>query len=107
MENNSKYRKMAEEGIEYHIIREEAVKDGLEGDELKWVMRMVDNTLMKKEVSKVSSSSGTVSFFIGLFFVLVGAGVSIYTMMNGQSGVIWYGAIVFGLMIMFLGKRAL
>lgn len=100
-------KKINVEGFDVYQIRKELEKNGLEEEEIKIIVRLVDNELQRSLKRKQESDRVKPAILIGLILTIVGAGITIATYTGiidmGSSYLIVYGPFFGGLSILIGG----
>ena len=100
-------RKSYEEGFEIDQIRKELAANNIEEDEIKVIVRLVDNELQNRDLSKSSNKKSSELVGVGAVLTLVGAFITIGTLIGfipmGDSFLLVYGPFFGGLSILLAG----
>ena len=82
------------------MIREELTALGMENDEIKYIIRQLDNELIKKSESGGSGSNAKRRMIIGAIIMLVGVALAVYTWIEQIRAINYYlmefGALFIG-----------
>ena len=99
--------KSKEQGFEIDQIRKELEDRNIPDDEIKAIVRLVDNQLQNDLLIKSNNSKSNELFWAGLVITIIGAAITIGTytgMINmGDSFLFVYGPFFGGLSLMFGG----
>ena len=89
-----------EAGKSFAAIRSELSASGVEEEEIKYIIRQLDNELIQKSKSGGSGSNAKRRMIIGAIIMLVGVGLAIYTWTHQIRQVNYYlmefGALFIG-----------
>lgn len=87
-------------GRSFAMIREELTALGMENDEIKYIIRQLDNELIKKSESGGSGSNAKRRMIIGAIIMLVGVALAVYTWIEQIRAINYYlmefGALFIG-----------
>ncbi len=104
-------KKINDEGFDVYQIRKELEKNEVDEEEIKIIVRLVDNELQRELTRKMDSNRTKPAILIGLILTTIGAGITIATYTGiidmGNSFLIVYGPFFGGLSILVggLAKR--
>jgi hypothetical protein len=104
-------KKINDEGFDVYQIRKELEKNEVDDEEIKIIVKLVDNELQRNLKRKRESNSVKPAILMGLILMVIGAGITIATYTGiidmGNSFLIVYGPFFGGLSILFggLAKR--
>lgn len=100
-------QKIENKDFEIYQVREELTKNNFEEEEIKIIVRLVDNELQRRLRTKASDSNSNELIWIGATLTAIGAGVTIATYTGiidmGNSFLITYGPFLGGLSILLGG----
>lgn len=101
------YMELAEKGGSYDDIKSEAKKNGLQGDDLRLLMRCVDDVILQKEEEKASKSHATEWMLVGAAISVICCLMTVYSFIDPSSHYIYlpYGGFFGGTMIFMAGWR--
>ena len=93
-------KKMLAEGKSFAAIRRELADSGIEEDDIKYIIRQLDNELIKKSKLSGSSSNAKRKMIIGGTIMFVGVALAVYTWVEQIREVNYYvlefGALFIG-----------
>jgi hypothetical protein len=96
--------KVTEENFDIDQVRKELVWNNVDEDEIRIIVRLVDNEVQRRIVTTSGSKRSTALVGVGLVVTLVGAAITIFTYFGiidtGNSFVIAYGPFLGGLSIL-------
>ena len=99
--------KIHDKDFEIYQVRQELEKHNIDEDEIKVIVRIVDNAHQRLSLTKAGNSKANELIWIGLVITIVSAGVTIGTYLGiinmGNSFLIAYGPFFGGLGILFTG----
>ncbi len=104
--------KLSDKNFEISDVRRDLEKNNFQEDEIKIIVRLVDNELQRRELIKSNNKASIDLISIGAILTSLGAGITIATytgLINmGNSFLIVYGPFLGGLSILMTGlaKRA-
>ncbi|HEX5168089.1 MAG TPA: hypothetical protein VFW11_02875 [Cyclobacteriaceae bacterium] len=100
-------QKLENKDFEIYQVREELVKNNIDEDEIKIIVKLVDNELQQRLRANAVGESSNELVWIGSILTAVGAGVTIATYTGaidmGNSFLLTYGPFLGGLSILFGG----
>lgn len=100
-------QKINEEGFDVYQIRKELEKNNVADEEIKIIVKLVDNEVQRGLKRKMESDSVKPVILIGLILTTIGAGITIATYTGiidmGNSFLIVYGPLFVGLSILVGG----
>lgn len=100
-------QKIENKEFEIYQVREELTKNNFEEEEIRIIVRLVDNELQRRLHTKSNDSSSNELIWIGTILTIVGAGITIATYTGiidmGNSFLITYGPFLGGLSILMGG----
>lgn len=98
------YNNWISQGRSYSDIREDLAAKGYTDAEISRLIRTIDNEQHSKLHRKENNSIAMILMAVGVLLFLMGAGVTVFTYMQGQSAyIIFYGAIFAGIGIFLAG----
>lgn len=99
--------KSRQEGFEIDQIRKELEGRGIPDEEIRAIIRLVDNQLQNELLTKSDNSKSNELFWAGLVIAIIGAAITIGTYTGviymGDSFLFVYGPLFGGLSLMFGG----
>jgi hypothetical protein len=88
-------------------IRKELEAKNIEDEEIKVIVRLVDNEMQKKALTKSSNQKSNELVYIGLALTIIGVGITVGTytglINTGNSFIIAYGPFFAGVSILLTG----
>jgi len=106
-EIEEEYLTKKKEGHSFSEIRKELKVKGLTDEQVKVVIRSIDNKIIKEEVNKSNRSTRRQIIFMGLVLTLIGLLITIGTYTGfiniGQSFILSYGPIFGGIGLIGVG----
>jgi len=99
------YMELAEKGSSYDEIKSEAKKNGIQGDNLRLLMRRADDIILQKEEKKASKSHATEWMLVGAAISVICCLMTVYTFIDPTSHYVYlpYGGFFGGVMIFVAG----
>jgi hypothetical protein len=104
--------KLTRPDFEFHQIRQELEANKVDDDEIRIIVKIVDNEIQRRAVSMVENRRWNALIYVGGIITAIGAVITIGTfigMINtGNSFIIAYGPFLGGLSILVtgLGRRS-
>lgn len=99
--------KIHDKDFEIYQVRQELEKHNIEEDEIKVIVKIVDNAHQRLSLTKAGNSKANELIWIGLVVTIVSAGVTIGTFLGiinmGNSFLIAYGPFLGGIALLFTG----
>ena len=99
--------KIHDKDFEIYQVRQELEKHNIDEEEIKVIVRIVDNAHQRLSLTKAGNSKANELIWIGLVITIVGAGITMATYLGvinmGNSFLIAYGPFFGGLGILFAG----
>ncbi|MEN7546965.1 hypothetical protein AAG747_03550 [Rapidithrix thailandica] len=90
---------------EYSEIRKLLVDNGYSDQEIKQIMKVVDEEQMRIASNKQSAKNSLNLILMGALLFSIGFGVTVYTFLSGGSSfILAYGAIISGVALMIKGR---
>ena len=99
--------KIHDKDFEIYQVRQELEKHNIDEDEIKVIVRIVDNAHQKLVLAKAGNTRANEIIWIGLVSMIAGAGITLATYLRiidmGNSFLIVYGPFFFGLSLLSVG----
>ncbi len=109
IENHSIYLESAHKGKTYIEIKKQAIADGIKQEELRRLMREVDDIILKKEKEEAAKSQAREMIYVGTSFFLLSACTLLYLYIDSGSHYIYLASagMAGGIMIISKGRSQL
>lgn len=107
--NEAYFLKLAEEGMSYEKIRTRAKSQGVKGEDLRDLMREIDNIVLEKQENQMNKSYATEWMLAGACMFLISA-VMFYNAFATGSGMFVYmavGCLSGGITVFITGRQRL
>lgn len=99
-----KYSTWIAEGRSFNEVRTDMAALGFTDAEISRLIRTIDNDIQAQLLRKERNRQALALISMGAVLFLMGAGVTLYSFFSEQSSyVLWYGAILTGLVLCFSG----
>jgi hypothetical protein len=99
--------KIEDKNFEIHQVRQELEKNNLDEEEIRIIVRLVDNELQRRLLLNTENKRSNDLIWIGLILTAIGMGITIGTYTGiinmGDHFLITYGPFLGGLSILFGG----
>ena len=100
-------RKIQEENFDVYQVRKELEKSNVDEEEIKIIVRLVDNEVQRGATRKSKNESATPLIQIGIFLTVIGAGITIATYTGiidmGNQFLVVYGPFLGGISLLVTG----
>ena len=100
-------KKIREENFDVYQVRKELEKNNVDEEEIKIIVRLIDNEVQRATVRKQESENARPLVQIGIFLTVIGAGLTIVTYVGiidmGDSFMLVYGPFFAGLSLIVAG----
>lgn len=99
--------KLKTPGFEFHHIRQELQTNKVDEEEIRVIVRIIDNELQRQTLTKTVNNYSKELIWVGTIVTLLGAFITIGTytgiINSGNSYIIAYGPFLGGLSVLFAG----
>lgn len=99
--------KLRTPGFEFHQIRQELEANNVDEEEIRAIVRVIDNELQRQTITKSENNYSKELIWAGAVVTILGAFITIGTytgiINSGNSYIIAYGPFLGGLSILFTG----
>jgi hypothetical protein len=100
-------KKIADKDFEISDVRKDLERNSIDEDEIKVIVKLVDNELQRKLLTETENKRATDLVYVGAVITLIGLFITVGTYTGlipmGDSFLIVYGPFLGGLSILFMG----